>query len=261
MNTIPTPLQTLTAVARGYLPRVFQFRGWLLCGLTLLPVAMLLLIAAAIRAHGESIPPAMGLSVYHIALGTFGLPILALMAAPAGIREDLEQRTLPLMLVRPGAVWVLPFAKGLIWYLWCALWIAVAVFGLAGLGMDPMDLPAKALALVLAFWGELAFMTFMTLTFKRGALWGALVLFFWERTIIFLPGNLQRFTFTHYIQSITGTQAMDVNKGGLLAQAQITTPLWLSVLILIAFGLACWAACGWKLHRTPIGLAGAEAEG
>ena len=30
---------------------------------------------------------------------------------------------------------------------------------------------------------------------------------------------------------------------------------------LFLFGLLCWVASGWKLHRTPIGLAGTEAEG
>jgi hypothetical protein len=29
----------------------------------------------------------------------------------------------------------------------------------------------------------------------------------------------------------------------------------------VAFGALCWALAGWKLQRTPIGLAGGEAEG
>jgi len=41
----------------------------------------------------------------------------------------------------------------------------------------------------------------------------------------------------------------------------VTTHPVLACLALLAFGLLCWALAGWKLHRTPHGLAGNEAEG
>jgi hypothetical protein len=47
----------------------------------------------------------------------------------------------------------------------------------------------------------------------------------------------------------------------LLAQEQVSTHPALALLALLAFGALCWALAGWKLHRTPIGLAGSEAEG
>ena len=56
-------------------------------------------------------------------------------------------------------------------------------------------------------------------------------------------------------------RAAEVGANQLLAQEQVTTHPILACLALLAFGALCWALAGWKLHRTPIGLAGSEAEG
>jgi len=118
-----------------------------------------------------------------------------------------------------------------------------------------------ALALVFAFWAQLAFMTLLGLVFKRGTLWGALFLFLWDPLVRIMPNNLQRLTFLHYIESITGSRGTDVSTVQLLAQQQILTPVWISVLVLFGLGLLCWGMSGWKLQNAPIGLAGADAEG
>jgi ABC-type transport system involved in multi-copper enzyme maturation permease subunit len=260
----PTPLQTLKAVIRGFLPRVLQPRGWVLAALACLPVALALLITTIVRLQDGGSPAMLskiGLKVYHEAMIKFMLPIMALVAAPAGIREDLEQRTLPLMLARPAQAWVLPFGKGVVWFFWGALWLLVAALGLLGLGVDPMEFPRQASALVFTFWAQLGFLSLLGLVFKRGTLWGALYLFVWEGFVRILPGAMQRLTFVHYVESITGSRGGEVGAKELLAQTQITSPLWLSLLVLTAVGAAGWALCGWKLETTPVGLAGAEAEG
>jgi hypothetical protein len=99
------------------------------------------------------------------------------------------------------------------------------------------------------------------LLFKRGTLWGALYFFLWEPLVGILPPSLQRLTFTHYIQSLAGSRAAEINAPQLLAQEQVSTHPALAVLALLAFGGLCWALAGWRLHRTPVGLAGSEAEG
>jgi ABC-type Na+ efflux pump permease subunit len=251
---------TLLAVGLGHLPRLVQIRGWVLAGLALLPVAVLVLATLLMRARGLDAPPATGLYVFHFALAMGVLPILALVAAPAGIAEDLEHRTLPLLLVRPCPVWALPLAKGLPWFAWGSLWLLAAVGALALTGPQA-DLGAKALALVAAYWAELAFISLLTLLFKRGVVWGALVLLVWDPLVRIMPGNLQRITFIHYIQSMAGSRGADVNLGNLLAQEQIATPFALCLVVLVLFGLLCWAAAGWKLQWTPVGLAGPEGEG
>ena len=259
-NPAPSPLQTVRAVALGYTHRVFQARGWVLCALAVLPVALSLL-GQTLSRNVEGFSSRLALQVFHGVLVGFIVPIMALVAAPGGIREDLEQRTLPLLLVRPVPVAVLPLAKGLVWFAWGALWLGVSCLGLVFLGGEAAALPRQVLALGLAYWAELAFLTFLGLVFVRGTLWGALVLFGWESLLRILPGSLQAFTFLHHIESITGTRGGTVARYDLLAQPQTTSPLWLSALVLLGFGVLCWALSGWKLQVTPLGLSGLEGEG
>ncbi len=260
-HAIPTPFQTLSAVARGYLPRVMQARGWVLAALPVLPIGLFLALTTILKVQGERIPPALYLSAFHVVLAKFMLPIMALVAAPAGIREDIEQRTIPLMLARPSTIWMLPFGKGVLWFGWGALWLVVACAGLLALGSSPEAFFYQAAALVLTYWAVLAFMSLLGLVFKRGTLWGALYLFIWDPLVRIFPGNLQRITFVHYLESIAGTRSTEVAASQLLAQEQISTPVGLAILVLIVFGLGCWALCGWKLQATPLGLAGSESEG
>ena len=140
MSAAPTPLATIRATALGYAPRVLQGRGWVMAGLVLIPVALTLLIFTIVRLKGEGPNSAEAVKVFHEVLVKMMLPIMALVAAPAGIREDLEQRTLPLLLVRPAPAWALPLGKGLPWFAWGALWLLVGVLGLQALGGDPAQL-------------------------------------------------------------------------------------------------------------------------
>lgn len=260
-TAIPSPLATLRATARGYAPRVLQGRGWVIAGLVAVPVGLSLVLAMIARLKGMDGDPAEVLKVFHEVLVKMMLPIMALVAAPAGIREDLEQRTLPLMLARPAPAWALPLGKGLPWFAWGAAWLILGTLGLQLIGGDPALLPGRMVALVGAWWGELALMTLAGLLFKRGTLWGALYFFLWEPLVRIFPPLLQRLTFTHHIESLAGSRAAQVKAHQLLAQEQVNTHPALALLALLAFGALCWALAGWKLHRTPIGLAGSEAEG
>ncbi len=264
MSALPTPLQTGRAVGRAFLPRLVQGRGWALAAIALLPALLAIFITTLIQAQeggnsGEASKTA--LQVFHEVMVRIMLPVMAIAAAPAGVQEDLEQRTLPLLLVRPAPVWVLPFAKGSIWFAWGALWLLLAALGLTTMGGNLSEFPRQASALAFAFWAELAFMALLGLVFKRGTLWGALYLILWEGLVRLLPGNLQRLTFVHYVESITGTRGANIRAQDLLAQAQISSPVWASLLVLLLVGAVCWALCGWKLQTTPVGLAGREAEG
>jgi hypothetical protein len=261
MSAAPSPFATIRATALGYAPRVLQGRGWVLAALVVVPVGVSLLVFTLIRMQGGQASSAEAVKVFHEVLVKMMLPIMALVAAPAGIREDLEQRTLPLLLVRPAPAWALPLGKGLPWFAWGAAWIILGVLGLQALGGDPSLLPGRILALVGAWWGELALLTLVGLLFKRGTLWGALYFFLWEPMVGIFPPFLQRFTFTHHIESLAGSRAAEINAPRLLAQEQVSTHPALALLALLAFGALCWALAGWKLHRTPVGLAGSEAEG
>ena len=256
-----TPYQTVRALAAGYAPRVLQPRGWVIAALVLAPVSLALLISGLAAMHGHALPTSIALTIFHGILARAVLPIMALIAASAGIREDLEQRTLPLLLTRPAPAWAMPLGKGLPWFGWGAAWLIVGALGLQILGGDTDLLLGRIAALVAAWWAMLAFVSLLGLLFKRGTLWAALWLFGWESLTAVFPPFLQRLTFTHYIESLSGSRGHSVNATELLAQVQVNTEPWLAFLILVLAGLAFWAACGWKLHATPVGLAGAEAEG
>ncbi len=260
MRVLPTPVQTILAVARGYLPRLFQGRGIAMAATIFVPIALVSILLGTVKREGE-LSTFQALTIFHQAVVPFLLPILSIFAAPAGIREDIEQRTLPLMLVRPIPVWSLPVAKGLPWFGWGALWLVISASLLTIFGIDLERLVRIDLALVMAFWAQLAFMTFLTLTFKRGTLWGAIFLFTWDPAVWLMPSNIQRLTFLHYVESIAGSRGA---KGGtlqLLTQAQISTPEWISVLVLFGVGCAFWAAAGMRIQHQALGLAGREAEG
>ena len=163
-NPGPSPFQTLRAMTLGYLPRLLQARGWVLCGLAILPV-LLTLGGQMVSRNVEGYSTRLALQIFHGVLVSFILPIMAL------------------------------------------------------------------------------------------------VLFGWENLLRILPATLQHFTFLHYIESITGTRGGMVAQYDLLAQTQLTSPVWVSAAVLLAFGSLCWGLAGWKLQVTPIGLAGMEGEG
>jgi hypothetical protein len=137
--------------------------------------------------------------------------------------------------------------------------ISVALLQLVG--GDPEQLTGRLVALMAAWWGELAFLTLLGLIFKRGALWGGIYLFVWEPFVRVFPPFLQRLTFVHHIESLAGSRGGSVDGAQLLAQEQVSTQPLLAFAALLGFGLLCWALAGWKLKRTPLGLAGREAEG
>jgi hypothetical protein len=189
------------------------------------------------------------------------LPLLSLIAASAGIGEDLEHRSLPLMLVRPAPAWILPFGKGMPWLAWCLAWLTIAATPILYAGLDMAVIPQKILALLLAFWAQLGFASLLILVFKRGLLWAALFFFVWDPLVKVLPPALQRTTFIHYLESIAQSRYTGGDTLDLLAQDQVSSPAWLAVFVLVAVGILAWGGCGLWLMKKPIGLAGSESEG
>jgi hypothetical protein len=257
MRNIPTPIDTIAALFKGYFSRVLQARGWMLAGLIMLPFIVVLIVI-----FFDDVPNQhTALELYHHGYGQMALPIIALIAAPACIREDLEQRTLPMMLARPSPAWALPLGKGLLWFAWCAIWLNIAVALMPLVGLEPASVPQKMVAITLTFWAQLGFAALFLWFFKRGTLWAALFFFIWDPMISVLPAALQRLTFTHYLVSLAGSSVSKENTISFLAQIQVTTAFWLGAAILILFGLLAWGLTGYRLMRMPIGLAGRETEG
>ncbi len=251
-------LSATLALSKGYAPRLLQARGLTLAAILIFPVLLSTMIQLLIRLKGGADTGPSALIIFHTLLGQMVLPVLALVAAGAGLREDFEQRTLPMMLTRATPSWMLPFGKGLVWYGWSALWILVAMLLMPALGASWTELPRMTLALLSLHFAQVAFISLFTFIFKRGLLWGALYFFVADPLVRILPAHLQRFTFIHYLESISGSRAGSGGSVQLLAQVQISTPWPLAILIMVAFGLICWGLCGYWLHRSQVGLSGGE---
>jgi len=258
MRTIPSFIDAIAALFKGYLPRVFHLRGWVLAVLTMLPCTLGLLSNSFDKIPN---PAKTALELYHYGYAQMVLPLVALIAASAGIGEDLEQRSLPLMLVRPAPAWALPLGKGLPWLAWCSAWLTIAVMPILYAGLDMAVIPQKILALLLTFWTQFGIASLLVLIFKRGMLWAALFFFAWDPFVRVMPPALQRMTNTHYLESIAQSRYTGGSTISLLEQSQILSPTWLAVLILIAVGVLAWGGSGLWLMKRPVGLAGSESEG
>jgi len=170
-RTIPSCIDAVASLFKGYLPKVFHLRGWVLAVLTMLPCTLGLL-SNSFDKHPN--PTRAALELYHYGYAQMVLPLIALIAASAGIGEDLEQRSLPLMLVRPAPAWALPFGKGLPWLAWCLAWLTITATPILYAGLDMAVIPQKILALLLTFWAQFGIASLLVLIFKRGLLWAAL---------------------------------------------------------------------------------------
>ena len=257
-RTIPSCIDAVAALFKGYIPRVFHLRSWVFAVLAMLPCTLGLL-SNSFDKHPN--PARVALELYHYGYAQMVLPLIALIAASAGIGEDLEQRSLPLMLVRPAPAWVLPFGKGLPWLAWCSAWLTIAVTPILYAGLDMAVIPQKILALLLTFWAQMGFASLLTLVFKRGLLWAALFFFAWDPFVRVMPPALQRMTNTHYLESIAQSRYTGSSTISLLEQSQVLSPVWLAVLVLVVAGVLAWGGCGLWLMKKPIGLAGSESEG
>ena len=81
--------------------------------------------------------------------------------------------------------------------------------------------------------GEIVvYRSLMGLVLKRGTLWGALYIFIWDPLVRIMPGNLQRFTFLHYGESIAGSRAGEMGVKEIFAQAPVESPVWVALLVL-----------------------------
>ncbi|MCL1894196.1 MAG: hypothetical protein FWG02_08190 [Holophagaceae bacterium] len=258
MRNIPSFVETICILFRGYLPRVFKARGWVLAFIIMVPFVIVhIFVILGVVPN----PARLALELYHNGYASVVIPVIALVSASACISEDIEQRTLPLMLVRPAPAWALPIGKGLLWFSWCSTWLLIVVTLMQLVGMEVTTIPRKIIALVFTLWAQLGLVSLLGLIFKRGILWAGIVLFLWDPLVTLLPGTMQRLTFSHYLQSLAGGQYSINNMNSLLAQAQISTPFWLAATVLIAVGALAWALCGIKVMNMQIGLSGRESEG
>lgn len=223
--------------------------------LALMPVVGAMVAAAAIRFRfGEGAPTGFGMVSQLMSLVYLQFLVLAvtLFYATALIGDEIEDRTLTYLFVRPIPRGIVYLGKYLAGLLVCAILVvpsAVLAFGiLTSLDSAEEAWPhAVVLAkdigvLALGLLAYTSFFGFLGARFKRPLLIGILFSLGWESVITYLPGYIHRFTVMHYLQSLLPHPS---GQRGVLALFEQTTsaPVAVATLLLIAGGflaLGCW---------------------
>lgn len=212
----------------------FFLKNWLrshklfwTAGLGLFPVllAVLLQFVSPILADHEielfRLYPQISFFVYLHLL----LPILAVLAGVSIINEEVEDQTLPYLLVRPVPKWQVVLAKSAVCFSVVGVVVAVSLFlsytilnlqiGFEG-WLEESGRLLKGLGVLLL--GLAAYLTFfgcLGAWLKKPVLTGLLFAFGWENLAAYFPGNVKYLTIVHYLHSLFPT-FFRTKAGGLL---------------------------------------------
>ena len=154
----------------------------------------------------------------------FLLPILSVFIGTAIVADEVEDRTLPYLLVRPVPRRIIVLAKtlagcitvGLILFVSLGLTYTVMVLdgGVSGWISSVPKLLRSGGVLLLGLMVYVPLFGFLGGTIKRPVLAGLLFAFGWENTVAFFPGNVKLFTVIHYLHvlfpSLQQTRAGDI---------------------------------------------------
>ncbi|MFN7974175.1 MAG: ABC transporter permease subunit [Acidobacteriota bacterium] len=143
----------------------------------------------------------------------FFLPVLSLFYGAAVVTDEIEGRTLTYLTTRPIDKRVILLGKFLAFVavtvfllettlFFCWLVMATAP-GPSGIVTHLHLLAKDGTATALGIFAYGAFFTYLGATMRRPAIPGLVFTFVWEQMASLIPGNIQRFTILHYLQSLT----------------------------------------------------------
>ena len=201
----------------GFLIRFFLKNGvhsrrtiWMAI-LSLIPVActvVVWLVKPLLEGAGVYISSLYN-QMFFILFLHFLLPLMCVFIGTAVISDEVEDRTLPYLLVRPVPKWKMVLSKMLAGCLTITLLLFASALityssltlsdGFSGWTRD-LDRLMRSLGVMLL--GLLAYVPLFALlggTLKRPVLAGLLFVFGWESAVAFFPGNVKLFTIAHYL--------------------------------------------------------------
>jgi ABC-2 type transport system permease protein len=230
-------------------------RTLVLALLSAAPIAGAFLFVAASRFRlGEGAQTVIGaatdaMTFFYL---SFLLLVITLFFATAIIGDEIEDRTITYLFVRPvprATIYLGKFLAALA--MSAALILPSAAISFAVL--MSADAPAEALSHVGIFARDLGILAlgivaysalfgFLGAFFKRALLIGLAFSLVWESVVTYLPGYLNRLTVMHYLQSLLPHPS---GERGLLTLFKQTTsaPAALAALLVIGaafIALACW---------------------
>ena len=139
----------------------------------------------------------------------FLLPLMALFIGTAVISDEVEERTLPYLLVRPIPRWMMVLSKMLAGCITIyALLFFSSIFTYSALTLSDgfygwtRDLGRLFRSLGVLLLGLIVYVPIFTVlggALKRPVLAGLLFVFGWESAVAFFPGNVKLLTVAHYL--------------------------------------------------------------
>lgn len=201
----------------GYLIRFFLRDGihsrrtiWMTI-LSLIPIAstvVVWLVRPLLEGEGVMISSLYNQMSFLLFLH-FLLPLMALFIGTAVISDEVEERTLPYLMVRPVPRWEMVLSKmlagcitiyALLFFSSILTYSALTLSG--GFHGWVRDLGRLFRSLGVLLLGLLVYVPFFTVlggVLKRPVLAGLLFVFGWESAVAFFPGNVKLLTVAHYL--------------------------------------------------------------
>ncbi len=200
------------------------------------------------------------------------LPLVAVFVGAAVIADEVDERTLPYLLLRPvprPAIVLSKMLAGVITLgliltlsLFCTWVVLVADPDSGGMSANISVLLSGQAVLLLGLVAYLPFFTLFGGLMKRPVLVGLLFIFGWERLVSALPGSIRLFSIAHYLHvlfpSMPQAGGQDLRAaifGAIIPVREISD----AAAVLIALGIAAvftlLAALlpGWKEYRLDQG--------
>lgn len=230
MNALPSQLPLAVFWTRFHVVRSLRRVG------TWGPLAAIVGLAVLLR-----VGPGASASEIAAMVLVLALPLVSMLLATGGLREEVEDQTLTYAFVRPlGRGWIyLARASAAAIPVLVACSVALVV---AGGGV--LEILRHLAAALLATSTHVAVFSLFGLLLRRPTLVG-LVLLGWEQGLGAVPGFLSRLTLRTHVSAIA-----DLPASGLLAALQRPPPVWLSLVVLTAVAAAALGAGTWWVrHR------------
>jgi ABC-2 type transport system permease protein len=224
-----------------------------MAALALIPVGvgmLLWILRAPLAEEGISISsrfPQLSLVLFlH-----FLLPLMTVFVGSSIIADEVDERTLPYLLVRPIPKRTIILAKTaavsittttiLLGSLFLSYNVVVAEGGTAAWTSNLSVLLQTAGVLMLGTIAYIPLFGFLGGILKRPVLVGLLLVFVWERTVAFFPGNVKLLTVVHYLHVLIppfqNSSGEDVRRAILdLMEPARPVSTTTAILILVAIG-------------------------
>lgn len=182
----------------------------------------------------------------------FLLPLLSVFIGTAVVADEVEERTLPYLLVRPVPRWKVVLSKTLAGCMTVGLILCVSLIltytvlvldgGISQWFSSMPQLLQSGGVLLLGVLVYVPLFGFLGGAIKHPVLAGLLFAFGWESTVGFFPGNVKLFTVAHYLHvlfpSLRPTRMGDVVKSKLFDLVLPTQAISGVTSILVLLGMS-----------------------